>query len=216
MAASKNKAAKAKKKAAKKKAPAKKKAAAKPAKKATAKKASKPAKTTAKATANKTAKKAAAKPEKASAKKAAKSKKKGADADAPPAKKAKAKKTVQPSGPRHPKLGYKWTCFACAAKFYDLGKEEPICPKCGSDQRERPPEQAKATSEVPKPKVVRPMAQLLDDEEPAPSPDDEIAKKSKSPTEEMFDDTEADDGGLDIDDDAGPGEGVDPPEIDEL
>ena len=41
-------------------------------------------------------------------------------------------------------------------------------------------------------------------------------KKSKSPTEEMFDDTEADDGGLDIDDDAGPGEGVDPPEIDEL
>ena len=32
----------------------------------------------------------------------------------------------------------------------------------------------------------------------------------------MFDVTEADDGGLDIDDDAGPGEGVDPPEIDEL
>ena len=107
------------------------------------------------------------------------------------------------------------TCFECGAKFYDLGKEEPICPKCGADQHDRPPEAAKPVSEVPKPKVVRPMAQLLDDEEPQPSPDDEMEEK-KAPGEEMFDDTEADDGGLDIDDDAGPDEGADPPEIDEL
>ena len=131
--------------------------------------------------------------------------------------KAKPKKPVQPSGPRHPKLGYKWSCFECGAKFYDLGKEEPICPKCGADQRDRPPEAPKPVSEVPKPKVVRPMAQLLDDEEPAPSPDDELVEK-KAPGEEMFDDTEGDDGGLDIDidDDPTPDEGVDPPEIDEL
>ena len=60
------------------------------------------------------------------------------------------------------------------------------------------------------------MAQLLDDEEPAPSPDEELVKK-KAPGEEMFDDTEGDDGGLDIDDDdPTPDEGVDPPEIDEF
>ena len=33
-------------------------------------------------------------------------------------------------------LGNKHVCFKCAAKFYDLKKPDPICPKCGSDQRE--------------------------------------------------------------------------------
>ena len=35
-------------------------------------------------------------------------------------------------------LGAKYTCFKCGAKFYDLKKPEPLCPKCGADQRESP------------------------------------------------------------------------------
>lgn len=35
-------------------------------------------------------------------------------------------------------LGTKYTCFKCGAKFYDLKKPVPSCPKCGSDQREAP------------------------------------------------------------------------------
>ena len=35
-----------------------------------------------------------------------------------------------------PDLGKKYTCYSCHTKFYDLGKPEPICPKCGSDQRD--------------------------------------------------------------------------------
>lgn len=35
-------------------------------------------------------------------------------------------------------LGTKYVCFKCGAKFYDLKKPEPVCPKCGSDQRESP------------------------------------------------------------------------------
>lgn len=35
-------------------------------------------------------------------------------------------------------LGTKYTCFKCGVKFYDLKKPEPICPKCGADQRESP------------------------------------------------------------------------------
>jgi uncharacterized protein (TIGR02300 family) len=35
-------------------------------------------------------------------------------------------------------LGTKYTCFKCAAKFYDLKKPAPTCPKCGADQREAP------------------------------------------------------------------------------
>lgn len=35
-------------------------------------------------------------------------------------------------------LGNKHVCFKCSTKFYDLKKPEPICPKCGADQREMP------------------------------------------------------------------------------
>ncbi len=37
-----------------------------------------------------------------------------------------------------PDLGKKFTCFKCDCKFYDLGAEEPLCPRCGADQREDP------------------------------------------------------------------------------
>jgi uncharacterized protein (TIGR02300 family) len=35
-------------------------------------------------------------------------------------------------------MGSKYLCFKCGAKFYDLKKPEPVCPKCGADQRESP------------------------------------------------------------------------------
>jgi uncharacterized protein (TIGR02300 family) len=35
-------------------------------------------------------------------------------------------------------LGTKFTCYNCEAKFYDMKKPAPICPKCGADQREMP------------------------------------------------------------------------------
>ena len=45
------------------------------------------------------------------------------------------------------KLGNRFTCFSCAVRFYDLNKPEPLCPKCGTDQRDTP-----AVEEKPKPK----------------------------------------------------------------
>ena len=35
-----------------------------------------------------------------------------------------------------PNLGRKYTCYSCHTKFYDLGKPEPLCPKCNADQRD--------------------------------------------------------------------------------
>lgn len=35
-------------------------------------------------------------------------------------------------------LGKKWICFSCGAKFYDFGKPEAVCPKCGSHQKDAP------------------------------------------------------------------------------
>lgn len=38
----------------------------------------------------------------------------------------------------HPKFGSKFTCWNCAARFYDMRKPEPRCPKCASDPRDDP------------------------------------------------------------------------------
>jgi uncharacterized protein (TIGR02300 family) len=44
-------------------------------------------------------------------------------------------------------LGTKHTCFKCSAKFYDLRKPDPVCPKCGADPREGPTLRAPVRSE---------------------------------------------------------------------
>ncbi len=38
-----------------------------------------------------------------------------------------------------PELGLKRTCVACGAKFYDLGRAPPTCPKCGTEQPSEQP-----------------------------------------------------------------------------
>jgi hypothetical protein len=69
---------------------------------------------------------------------------------------------------RKPGLGLKWTCFRCSAKFYDLNKPEPLCPKCGADQRERPKEMPPEPHPPPaKRATMAPMTRFLDEEEPA-------------------------------------------------
>jgi uncharacterized protein (TIGR02300 family) len=55
-------------------------------------------------------------------------------------------------------------CFKCGSKFYDLNRPDPVCPKCGADQRERPKQSARH-AEGPRRAPPRPMAPLLDDEE---------------------------------------------------
>jgi uncharacterized protein (TIGR02300 family) len=42
-------------------------------------------------------------------------------------------------------LGTKHLCFKCGTKFYDLKKPEPVCPKCGADQRQSPALKAPAS-----------------------------------------------------------------------
>jgi|CXWL01.1.fsa_nt_gi uncharacterized protein (TIGR02300 family) len=35
-----------------------------------------------------------------------------------------------------PDLGKKYECYSCSTKFYDLGRPDPICPKCGANQKQ--------------------------------------------------------------------------------
>lgn len=65
-------------------------------------------------------------------------------------------------------LGTKHTCFKCQTRFYDLRKVEPICPKCGADQRQSPaskPAPAEKRSRAPaKPAVVEPEIEEVEPE----------------------------------------------------
>ncbi|HSD21776.1 MAG TPA: TIGR02300 family protein [Anaeromyxobacter sp.] len=54
-------------------------------------------------------------------------------------------------------LGTKHTCFKCGAKFYDLKKPEPLCPKCGADQRASPALKAPAHAERRQRAPARPV-----------------------------------------------------------
>ena len=57
------------------------------------------------------------------------------------------------------KLGKKLTCSNCGAKFYDLKKKQPVCPKCGEDYV------------VQKPKTRRTPTPAEAKSAPAPAPD---------------------------------------------
>ena len=163
-----------KKPAAKKSAPAKKKttatkkAAAK--KKTTAKKATAPASrgTAKKATAKKASAAATRKPAK---KKAATGKKApAAVAPEPAAPPTPGRAVIAFSGSDvRSKLGEKYTCFACGAAFYDLGRDDKVCPKCGANQADKPKEGSQPTPSAPRStrRAARPMAPLLEEDDDA-------------------------------------------------
>jgi predicted nucleic acid-binding Zn-ribbon protein len=77
-------------------------------------------------------------------------------------------------------LGTKHVCFKCGTRFYDLRKPEPICPKCGADQRQSPA--SKGPSEKRR-AAARP---------PPPVPEAEVAAEADAEVE-VDDDVEPDD-----------------------
>jgi uncharacterized protein (TIGR02300 family) len=64
-------------------------------------------------------------------------------------------------------LGNKHVCFKCGTKFYDFRKPEPICPKCGADQRQAPVVKAPAAERRQKapPKPIPDEVEAVVDEE---------------------------------------------------
>lgn len=80
-------------------------------------------------------------------------------------------------------LGTKFVCFKCATKFYDMKKPDPLCPKCGADQRESP-----ALRPASEPKRGRGAAKPV----PVPVEPEEPAEVAETEEEEEFEDDNAD------------------------
>ncbi|MDC0709718.1 FYDLN acid domain-containing protein [Stigmatella sp. ncwal1] len=70
-------------------------------------------------------------------------------------------------------LGTKYVCFKCTTKFYDMKKPDPLCPKCGADQREspalKPAPEGRRGRLASTPKVIEP----IEPEEPAAAEEEE-------------------------------------------
>ena len=136
---------------------------------------------------------------------------KPAPAQAPPGRRRTAR--ARPKAPRAPlptpatpagaeprsRLGGKHVCFECGGKFYDLNRPEPLCPKCGADQRNQPAREVKLKTPVgqgrrPAGRAMAPL--LVDDEEETTAhevPEVDLALGVVDPADVLVDDEEQDD-----------------------
>ena len=81
------------------------------------------------------------------------------------------------------KLGTKYDCYNCGTKFYDLGKPEPVCPKCGANQKDAVSSESPAASQSSrrrrKAETVKAPLDLEEEEAPIEAPeiaDDEMVE----------------------------------------
>jgi len=82
-------------------------------------------------------------------------------------------------------LGNKHECLGCSTKFYDLGKAELVCPKCGENQKdlaaaqdssaskEKAKRKKPAKKKAAKKKAAKASADAGEVVEPAPTGKDE-------------------------------------------
>ena len=74
------------------------------------------------------------------------------------------------------KLGSKYDCYNCGTKFYDLGKPEPVCPKCGANQKDAVTSESQAASQSSRRRRKAETAKPIDlEEEEAPIEAVEVA-----------------------------------------
>lgn len=78
------------------------------------------------------------------------------------------------------KLGTKFECFRCGTKFYDLGKSDAVCPKCGANPKDAAAEQSAAATQAARRKrkaeVVR-VPVVVEEEEEAPETLDHLEEE---------------------------------------
>jgi uncharacterized protein (TIGR02300 family) len=73
------------------------------------------------------------------------------------------------------KLGNKYDCYNCGTKFYDLGKAEPICPKCGANQKDAVSSESPSSGQASRRRRKADVAKPIDIEEDEAPIEAEIA-----------------------------------------
>lgn len=91
------------------------------------------------------------------------------------------------------KLGTKFECYSCGTKFYDLGKSDPVCPKCGANQKDvsssDTPSTGQSSRRRRKAEIV-PKAIDVEEDEPIADIDEEIVPDAELEGAALGDDEE--------------------------
>ena len=91
-----------------------------------------------------------------------------------------------------PELGTKRVCVACGAKFYDLTKVPPVCPKCGTVQPEEQPRIRRGGGNVTEDKrPKKPAAEDADTDVEVEAAEDEAEEDVLEDTNDLEDDADA-------------------------
>ena len=96
------------------------------------------------------------------------------------------------------KLGTKFECYNCGTKFYDLGKSDAVCPKCGANQKDAVQSDSAAVSQASRRKRKADVVKALDIEEEEPIEAADIADDDMVAPDLEGDDIEEEE---DLDDD---------------
>jgi len=108
----------------------------------------------------------------------------------------------------NPELGTKRVCVSCGARFYDLGKTPPTCPKCGTEQPvEQPRPRRSGGNVVEEKRVKKPVpAGALEDAEVEIEAPEEAEEDVLEDASELEDDAEALSGDIEVEPEADEGE----------
>jgi uncharacterized protein (TIGR02300 family) len=100
------------------------------------------------------------------------------------------------------KLGTKHECYNCGTKFYDLGKSESICPKCGANQKDAVQSDSPAVSQAARRKRKAEVAKVIDVEEDEVAEDVAVVAGDDEMVEPELDDADIVEEEEDLDDEA--------------
>ena len=68
-------------------------------------------------------------------------------------------------------LGTKYECYNCGTRFYDLGKPESLCPKCGANQKDAERNESPAVSQAARKKRKAEVVKALEVDDDVPIED---------------------------------------------
>src|SRR5579875_3721473 len=104
-------------------------------------------------------------------------------------------------------LGTKRVCVACGARFYDLGKTPPVCPKCGTEQPiEQPRPRRTGGNVVEEKRVKKPVPAGAEDSELEIEVPEEAEEDVLEDASELEDDSESLSGDIEVEPEGDEGE----------
>jgi uncharacterized protein (TIGR02300 family) len=102
-----------------------------------------------------------------------------------------------------PELGLKRVCVACGTKFYDLGKNPAVCPKCGTEQPAELPRPRRTGGNVVEDKrPKKPVAEDVDADVEVEAADEEAEEGVLEDTSDLEDDADAIGGDIEVEPDS--------------